>query len=150
MAMREKPYGNYNFQVDDGVNPPDSVEGGFSEAILPEATIDVITYRNGNAKTAEVQKIPGRVTYTSLILRRGVMGFANLYEWWNAIRNGELNQMRNIQVSLLQEDRSTVMQWRFTNAWPTRLKYGSLMGEGDQVVVEELEIAFERMEVNFG
>jgi phage tail-like protein len=149
MANREKPYGNYNFQVELGEVPPEALEAGFSEVILPESTIEVITYRSGNAKTNEVMKIPGRVTYSNLILRRGVMGFSNLYAWWNALRNGEQNQSRPVTVSLLQEDRSQVMQWRFTNAWPARLKYGPLLGEGDQVVIEELEITFERMEVVF-
>ena len=149
MANREKPYGNYNFQVDLGDTPLEALEAGFSEVILPESTIEVITYRSGNAKTNEVLKVPGRVTYSNLILRRGVMGFANLYDWWNALRNGEQNQARSVSVSLLQEDRNQVMQWRFTNAWPARLKYGPLLGEGDQVVVEELEITFERMEVVF-
>jgi phage tail-like protein len=149
MATREKPYSNYNFLVELGGQSPEDPEGSFSEVILPEARIEVITYRNGNAKTTEVQKIPGRVSYSNLILRRGVMGFQNLYRWWDEIRNGQINQIQSIVVSLLGEDRSPVMQWQFTNAWPTRLKYGPLMGEGDQVVVEELEIAFERMVVNF-
>ncbi len=149
MTKREKPYGNYNFLVEIGEIPPDAPEGGFAEVILPESSIEVITYRNGNAKTTDVLKIPGRVTHANLILRRGVMGFSNLYDWWNDTRNGPPEQFRTVMVTLHDENHQTVMQWKFSNAWPNRLKYGPLLGDGDQVVIEELEITFERMDVNF-
>ncbi len=149
MATREKPYSNYNFLVELGGQSPEDPEGSFSEVILPEARIEVITYRNGNAKTTEVQKIPGRVSYSNLILRRGVMGFQNLYRWWDEIRNGQINQNsidRGLPIRRRPQPCDAVAIYK---CLADALEIRPVDGGGDQVVVEELEIAFERMVVNF-
>ncbi len=62
-VLRGKPYGNYNFLVDLGTGNISGPEAGFSEVILPETTIDVIQYRNGNEPESNVRKIPGRARY---------------------------------------------------------------------------------------
>ena len=46
-------------------------------------------YRSGNEKESGVRKIPGRARYGNIILKRGVTGGLDLYEWWNETRNGE-------------------------------------------------------------
>jgi len=40
------------------------------------------------------------------------------------------------------------MRWTFYNAWPTKYEISSLQGKGNDVVIESLEIAHERMELN--
>src|SRR5439155_837841 len=51
--FRDLPYGEQHFRVDLG----DGAEGsaaGFSEVVLPDISIDVIEYRNGNDKGTDV------------------------------------------------------------------------------------------------
>ncbi len=74
MGFRESPYGNYNFQVNLGGEEPTDVIAGFMEVVLPEARIDVIEYRQGNYKDLSTMKLPGRVHYGNLVLKRGAMG----------------------------------------------------------------------------
>ncbi len=145
---RERPYLSGNFQVDLGTGEVDTVRAGFAEIILPEALVATIEYRNGNEKTNETRKLPGAVSYTNLVLRRGVIGELDLYEWWNQARNGDAGLRRTVVVRLLSENRAEIVfQWKFTNAWPTRYAFSPLSAEGKAVLVEELELAFERMEV---
>jgi len=147
-TARERPYLNGNFQVDLGTGDADSVRAGFTEVILPEACVGVIEYRNGNEKTNEPRKLNGPVHYGNLVLRRGLIGELDLYEWWDRARNGESDIRRNVTVRLLAEDRADVVfTWRFTSAWPTRYVCSPLAGDGKAVVVEEIELAFERMDI---
>jgi len=145
---RERPYRNGNFLVDLGVGDAESVRAGFSEVILPDAAIDAIEYRNGNERSNEVRKLLGPVRYENLVLKRGLIGELDLYQWWDQARNGELDVLRNVTVRLLSEDRTaTVFTWRFHHARPARYGFSHLAGEGDETVLEILELAFERLDI---
>lgn len=147
-VMRDKPYSNYNFLVDLGTGNTSSVAAGFSEVIIPPATIDVIEYRSGNEKTSEVRKIPGRAHCGNVVLKRGVIGSLDLYQWWNDVRNGNVNAGRNVTVQLQNEDHTDiVLTWKFIHAWPTRYEFSQLEAKGKETLVEILELAFERMEM---
>jgi phage tail-like protein len=146
--VRDRPYLNGNFLVDLGTGDPESVRAGFTEVILPDAAIATIEYRNGNERTNEVRKLIGAVHYENLVLKRGLLGDLDLYDWWNQARNGDPGSLRNVTVSLLSEDRTaTVFTWRFQNARPARYGFSHLAGGGDETVLEELELAFERMDI---
>jgi phage tail-like protein len=146
--LRERPYTNFNFLVDLGTGEPLSPQAGFSEVILPEAWVDVIEYRSGNSKENDVIKLTGMEHYSNLVLKRGVIGSLDLYEWYDDVRNGSQNAMRTVVVQLLSEDRANVvLTWKFLRARPVRYKFSELRGKGDEVLIEYLELAFERMEM---
>jgi phage tail-like protein len=138
-VVRDNPYSNVNFIVEvDGV-----AAAGFSEVDLPEGRIDVIEYREGSDKTSDARKLPGRVGYSNVVLRRGVTGRTDLYDWWNLIREGALDR-RAVAIVLLDEARNPVQRWHLVHAWPTRLAYSQLNALGDENVIETLELAYER------
>jgi phage tail-like protein len=146
---RERPYVKGNFLVDLGTGDTESARAGFTHVILPEAEIDTIEYRNGNERSNEPRKLIGQVGYTNLVLRRGLIGELDLYEWWNQARNGDQNARRTITVSLLSEDRADVVwRWRFTNAFPSKYSSSDLCAEANDVVMETIEISVERMEID--
>ena len=147
-VFREKPYSNYNFLVDLGVGDSSGVKAGFSEVILPPVAIDVIQYRSGNEKESGVRKIPGRVHYGNIIFKRGVIGSLDLYSWWNDVRNGNVNAARTVTVQLQNEDHTEVVfTWKFLRAWPMRYEFSPLEARGKETLLEILELAFERMEI---
>lgn len=146
--MRERPYGNYDFLVDLGTGESASIQAGFSEVILPDAWMDVIEYRAGNERESGVRKIAGRVHYGNVVLKRGAIGSLDLYQWWNDVRNGDTSALRTISISLQTEDRTGIaLTWKFVRAWPVRYKFSSLDAQGKVTLVEMLELAFERMEM---
>ena len=147
-VMRDRPYSNYNFLIEIGGVEAQGLEAGFSEVVLPDAFIDVIEYRNGNDRHSGTRKIPGRVHYGNFILKRGVIGSLDLYEWWNQVRNGDPNSRRTVIIQLQNEDRSAVvMEWKLADAWPVRFTFSPLQAKGKEKHIEMLEIAFEMMEV---
>ena len=147
-VFRDRPYSNYNFLVDLGTGNTEGPEAGFSEVILPSATIDVIEYRSGNEKESGTRKIPGRAHYSNVIFKRGAIGSLNLYQWWNDTRNGDILSFRTVTVQLQNEDHTeVVMTWKFLRAWPTRYEFAPLNAQGKDTLIETLEVAFERLEM---
>ncbi len=147
-VLRNEPYGNYNFLVDIGDGNTEGPHAGFSEVILPQAEIEIIEYRTGNAKESGVTKIPGRQRYDNVVLKRGIVGSLNLYQWWNEVRNGNVNARRNVTIQLQNEDRSeVVMVWKLIRAWPAKYTGPHLNGKGNDIAIQTLELAIERLEM---
>ena len=147
-VLRERPYSNYNFLVDLGTGETGGPQAAFCEVILPASTIDSIEYRSGNEKESEIRKIPGRARYGNVIFKRGVIGALDLYSWWNDIRNGDVQSFRTVTVLLQNEERTAVvLTWKFLRAWPTRYEFSPLEAKGKETLIEILELAFERMEM---
>lgn len=147
--QRNDPYKNFNFLVDLGTGKTDGLEAGFSEVILPETWVDVIEYRTGSDKVSSTRKLPGRPHYGNVILKRGVIGALDLYQWLNQIRNGDLSARRNVTVQLQNEDRTeVVLTWKFLRAWPARYSFSPLEGKGNEALIETLELAFDTFEMD--
>ena len=144
--VRDRPYSNANFLVDFGDGNAWAASGGFSEVIFPEFVILSGT-RAPRAQKPPAESVVERQR-THLILKRGAPGALDLYEWWNKARLGKAPKGRLLQVHLLAEDqRTVVMSWRFTNVRPVALGYSPLRAAEASVLVETLELAFDRMEM---
>lgn len=142
-VQRDNPYANFNFVVAvDGIE-----EIGFAEVELPAAEIETIEYREGADRVSASRKLPGRVRYGNLVLRRGVSGRLELWRWFDATRNGQLDR-RNVTITLLDETRNAVQQWRFRDAWPAKFETSDLNAKGNEVVIETLELAVESIDVD--
>ncbi len=147
-TIRDRPYANFNFLVNLGVGDALEVQAGFTEVILPEARVDIIEYRNGNEKESGVRKLTGRERYANCILKRGVIGSLDLYEWWDDVRNGNNTTLRNVEIRLLSENRAdVVLTWKLLRARPVAISFGPLQAAGKNILLESLELAFERLEM---
>ena len=141
-VQRDNPYSSFNFLVEiEGV-----ASAGFAEADLPAGRIETLEYREGGDKTSAARKLPGRVNYENVVLRRGVAGRTDLYDWWRAVRDGGLDR-RNVAIVLLDEARNPVQRWLLRDAWPTRLAYSRLDGLGNEIAIETLELTYESFDV---
>lgn len=144
--QRDHPYGSFNFIVTLG-GAPDAL-GGFTEVVLPEIAIDVIEYRSGGDPDGAVRKLPGRAHYSNAVLRRGLTGATDLYAWINDVRNGSHGSARTVLIQLQSEDRSQIVwTWKLLRAWPCHYRGTPLNAKGKDVVVEELELTFDRLEI---
>jgi phage tail-like protein len=147
-VVRERPYGRGNFSVSiSGGADKESVVAGFSHVVLPEGRAEAVDYRTGNEKSSAPRKLPGCIDHGKLLLKRGVIGSLDLYEWWQEVRDGGL-AMRTVTVDLLTEDRqATVLTWKFNNVWPVRYGFEPLTTEGCGPATEYMELAFEIMQI---
>jgi phage tail-like protein len=137
--MNHRPHANANFLVDLGYGDPNSATAGFCEVIFPEFRIDVPQAATGTESGGRSQR---------LILRRGVTGTLDLYEWWNQARRGEAAQTRTVTIALLADDHSTaVVTWHFHGARPVSLSYSPLNAMDAGVLIESIELAFDSLEM---
>jgi phage tail-like protein len=141
-VQRDNPYPNFNFVVDIGGD-----ELAFAEVEIPAGEIDVIEYREGADRTNASRKLPGRVRYGNVILRRGVDGRLALWEWFKAVRDGQLLR-RDVTITLLDEQRQPVQRWLLRDAWPTKYDPSDLNAKGNEVLIELLELAVEGIEID--
>lgn len=133
-VRRDRPCTGANFLVSFGAADARDERAGFSEVIFPVFRADA--ERDSTATPA------------GLVLKRGVTGGLELYTWWDKARRGKAPQRRTVKVELLAEDqRSVVMTWRFFNARPLSLAYSPLNAIEGGIVVETLELAFDRVEM---
>ena len=136
-----------NFLVDLG-NGTDGTDAGFQECSGIGMEVTVSEYRNGNSKENSVMKITGLNKSTDVTLKRGVIGSLSLYNWLNDIRNGNQNALRNVVIQLQNEDHSQVVQeWKLMRARIIKHTSGPFTAKGTDVAMEELVLAYERLEM---
>jgi phage tail-like protein len=146
-VVRNDPYSALNFQVviagvfDDG----QAIRGSFAEVSGLDVEISPIEYRNGS-EDITVRKIPGLKKFSNIILKRGVIGDLAFWTWIKSVLDGNV-QRADGTITLLDESRQAVMQWRFRRAWPCRWTGPTLNAKNNEVAIETLEICHEGLDV---
>lgn len=147
-TLRERPYVQFNFLVDLGTGNTEGPDAGFQEISGIGMEVTVAEYRNGNSKENSVMKVTGLNKSTDVTLKRGVIGSLSLYNWLNQIRNGDQNAMRNVVIHLQNEDHTQIVQtWKLMRARIIKHTSGPLNAKGTDVAMEELVLAYERLEM---
>ncbi len=147
-VLRERPYVQFNFLVDLGTGNTDGPEAGFQEVSGIGMEVTVSEYRTGNARENSVMKITGMNKSTDVTLKRGVIGSLNLYNWLHQIRMGDQKQLRTVTVQMQNEDHSAVvLTWKLMRARIIKHTSGPLNAKGTDVAMEELVLAYERLEM---
>jgi phage tail-like protein len=147
-VQRDRPYAQFNFLIDLGTGATDGPQAGFQECSEIGMSVDVIQYRNGNDRENSVRKLTGLARYPNVTLRRGIIGSLDLYQWLNDIRDGNQTAYRTVTVQLLSEDHTSVVQaWKLLRARIIKHTSGPLNAKGTDVAMEELVLAYERLEM---
>lgn len=148
VARADRPYVQFNFWVTiQGLSSPDQPQAGFQECSNVGTEVTVAEYRNGNDKFNNVRKIVGMNKATDITLKRGVIGSLELYDWLNNLRSGKQDE-RTVTIELKSEDREqTVQTWTLFRAKIIKIQNGPFNAKGTDVLMEELTIAYERLEI---
>jgi len=146
-VFRERPYVQFNFLVNIG-NGTDGPDAGFQEVSGITMEVTVSEHRFGNSRDNNVMKITGLNKSSDITLKRGVVGSRTLYDWFDNIRLGQANQLRTVVIQLQNEDHSAVvMTWTLSNARIIKYTAGPLNAKGNDVAMEEIVMAYERLVV---
>src|SRR6266850_3922357 len=147
-TFRDRPYVQFNFLVDLGTGNTEGPDAGFQEVSGIGMEVTVAEYRNGNERENSVRKITGLNKATDVTMKRGVIGSLTLYEWLNDIRNGDQKALKDVVIRLQNEDHSQVVQtWVLQRARIIKHTSGPLNAKGTDVAMEELVLAYERLEM---
>jgi len=119
----------------------DSAVGGFSECTGIEMAMAPEEYKEGG-RNGGLLKFPTRVTWSNLILKRGLANSTELWDWHYGFAIGE-GTRRDGMITLLDEQRSTRCIWYFTRGLPIKYSGPALNATQNNVAIETIEIAHE-------
>jgi phage tail-like protein len=125
----------------------DGVEiGAFAEVSGLEVTIGVEELAEGG-ENGFVHKLPGRMTWPNLVLKRGLTSTDSLFAWLRHSSgdafsgNGDRLARKSGAVTLLGQDGRRLRSWEVVDAFPVRWSGPSFAASSTEVATEELEIA---------
>ncbi|HEX3047493.1 MAG TPA: phage tail protein [Bacillota bacterium] len=138
-GQRNDPYRNYRFRVViDGIQV-----AGFSEATVPDISVDSVGYREGIDAPHE-RKLSGLVKYGNITLKTGLTDSMELYNWQKqVVQKGAAGARRNLSLLLIDEDGTEKSQWDVVEAWPTKYDPSDFSAKGNEVMIETLELVHE-------
>ena len=148
-TFRERPYTQFNFLVELGDGSPiDGPQAGFQEVSEIGMEVTVKEYRNGNSKENSVIKLTGLTKCPDVTLKRGVIGALNLYQWLDQISDGDEGALRTVVIELQNEEHTAVVQtWKLLRARIVKHTSGPFNARGSDVAIEEIVLAYERLEL---
>lgn len=140
-GRRVDPYPGFNFLVEAGGLPI----GGFSSVTGLEANLEPdMTYQEGGE--SDPFPLGSSVTYSSLVLSKGVADVGVLLQWFDGARRGFLRR-RPVSVILLDSRQLPVIAWFCQGAFPTKWVGPSLEASQDAVAVERIELSYQSLKL---
>ena len=123
-------------------------EAAFAECDGLEVTMQPKTYQEGGNNGRQIQ-LAGPVTYGQLSLKRGMTDSVELWKWFDETMAGNYSLRANGVVSILSPDRGRVTaRFLLSRCLPIKLKAPGLNAKDGQLAIEEMHIAYERMQID--
>jgi phage tail-like protein len=94
-----------------------------------------------------VKKVVGLNKAAQVTLKRGVVGAPQLKRWLDEIDGGKQKAGRTVHLQLQSEDHSITQRWKLVNARIIKHVSGPFNAKGTDVAMEELVLAYERLEM---
>lgn len=137
---------NFHFKVEFTLNEED-VDVRFQSVTGLDATLDTEPIKEGGENRFE-HVIPVRRKYGPLILKRGLLkpSDSGLTKWLKkAFDDEEVVPIQTVTIKLLNEEHKPLMLWTINNVWPRSWKIGELNAEQGAVLLETLELNYNRL-----
>lgn len=91
-----------------------------------------------------VQKMPGRLKWGDITLKRGITDIMDVWTWRQLVINGKTTDARaNGTITMFDSNGTAVAQWDFVNGWPSKVSGPSLTSDATAFGVEEVTIVHE-------
>lgn len=120
--------------------------GRFTEAQGLSLEVGVESHEEGG-ENGFVHKLPGRITWPNLVLKRGVTETDNLRAWLDKSSGegfagaGDKLERATLAVTLVSTMGDRLRAWNFEGAFPVKWTGPNFAVSSDDLAVEELEIA---------
>lgn len=127
--------------------------GRFAECTGLEATMEPKTIPVGGRNVGAVQRA-GRVSFATVILRRGLTPAAHLWAWFELVAGGAYAYRLDAEVVLLPPGGTPegpgTLTWKMRRALPTKFKAADFNAKAAEVGVEELHFVHEGLSLEPG
>jgi len=142
-TLSEDPLLGFNFMLElEG-----AMAGYFTECSGIGSEHDIVEHKVVDKQGHEiVRKIPGRLKWGDITLKRGITSDMQIWEWRDLVVQGKVADARkNITITMLDRQYNPVSMWHFSNAWPSKVSGPSLKADSNEFGVEEVTIVHEGM-----
>lgn len=144
MPDREDPLVAFKF----GLEIEGKLSGFFTTVGGVGSESEVVEHKIVNPDTGEtiVQKIPGRLTWTEVTLKRGVTSSIDVWDWRQQVIEGKVDDARtNCSIIAYNQSNEEIARWNFDSAWPSKVTGPDMDAGGTDYMVEEMTIVHEGM-----
>lgn len=119
-----------------------AVSGAFREVTGLSSDNEVVDYKaSGDKGVLFHTKLPARVKWGNITLKRGVTDSMEMWKWRGLVEQGKMKDARkNGTLTMYDTEGKEVAKWHFTDAWPTKLSGPAPNAGSNDVAVEEIEI----------
>ena len=138
---------NFHFSVNFNLKGNKSIDIKFQSVNGLDATIDSETIKEGGENRFE-HVVPSRHKYGPLVLKRGLIapGDSAVTDWIKkAFDDQEYETLDTVVINLLDEQHQSLMNWKINNVWPRSWKLSELNAGRAEVLIETLELNFNRL-----
>ena len=118
------------------------VTGYFKECQGLGSETEVVEFREGG-ETGVVRKLPGRVKYSDITLKRGITSDLTLWNWRENVIAGDPGFRSQARIVMLNPAGVELAVWSLTGAWPSKVSGPDLDANGNDVAVESMVIVHE-------
>jgi phage tail-like protein len=122
-----------------------SVKGAFRECTGLGSENEVVEYKaSGDKGKFIMKKVPGRMKWNNITLKRGITDAMDMWEWRKQVEEGKVESARkNGSIVMYNQMNAEIARWNFVQAWPNKLTGPAANATNNEVGIEELEITHE-------
>ena len=121
------------------------ITGYFTEVSGLGSETEVVELKVMGANNQEiVRKIPGRLKWNDITLKRGITASMDMWTWRKQVEDGDVAGARtNGSIMMYSQEGDLVAQWDFTAGWPSKVTGPSVKSDSGEIGVEEVTIVCE-------
>jgi len=137
---REDPLLGFSFKLE----VQDKMKGLFTEISGVGSEHEIIEHKAVEGGKDIVVKIPGRLKWSDITLKRGITSTMDVWDWRAEVEAGDMSvARRNGSISMLDLEGNTKAIWNFLNGWPSKVSGPTFKADSNEFGVEELVIVHE-------
>ena len=128
-----------------GIEFQGQVIGAFRECTGMGSENEVVEYKASGPKGEYVvKKVPGRMKWNNITLKRGVTDALDMWGWRKLVEEGKIDEARkNGSIVMFNQSGKEVARWDILRAWPSKLTGPAANAQANEVGIEELELTIE-------
>jgi phage tail-like protein len=141
MADHEDPLVGFHFAVE----IQNVVSGYFTECSGLGSEHEIIEHKVVTESGQEVvMKIPGRLKWENITLKRGITSSMDIWEWRKQVEDGRVEESRHDgSITMFDHELTPVARWEFKRAWPVKVTGPQPKADSNEIGIEELTLAHE-------
>ncbi len=140
-SAREDPLLGLHFGLEVG----GKITGYFTEVSGLGSETETIEQKVVSGKGHEVVlKIPGRLKWGDIVLKRGITSNLDMWEWRKQVEEGDVEGARmNGSIVMYDQTLTEKARWNFNQAWPSKISGPTPKADSNEIGIEEMTLVHE-------